>query len=102
MKIFNSTRKIYEILGVCQFRAFEKQSFEIRFWLNLIGITIGTILASTGFIFEANTFPQYTECFYGVITTSICTMNLLVILFRLRKMIELIEDFETTTTKRMY
>lgn len=102
MKILQTTRKIFKQLGISQQQAFENLTINFRFWVVFIGITTASTLTLLGLVIEANTFQEYSECFYGFITSFACIPLINVVIWKAFNMFKLIEKFEAIIAKRTH
>lgn len=101
MKIFNATRKIFDVLGI-HHQAFEKFSTSIRFWVVLIDVVVFCIFALIGLLFKAKFFQEYSDFFYVFVTALAAIVFLFVSVGSASNIFNLIEEFESTIAKSAY
>ncbi|XP_031635350.1 uncharacterized protein LOC116348468 [Contarinia nasturtii] len=101
MRIFQTTRKIYEELGIYQPKAFENHSISVHFWAAFIVMVITFILTSMGYLIEAQTFEEFFDCFYGISTSFTWLSFLIVIILKASIMFKFIEELEAAIEKRI-
>ncbi|XP_031626848.1 uncharacterized protein LOC116343092 [Contarinia nasturtii] len=101
MKIFQTTRKIYEHLGVYQPQAFENHSISSNFWAASLVLLIAVISTLMCILTEARTMQEYSDCFYGLVTAIANLLFLIIIFWKASNMFKLIEEFEAVIEKRI-
>lgn len=102
MKFFNSIRKSSEIVGIYHHQVFEKHSINLKNYVIMATLALNIILSGAFFLFEAQTFSEYSESFYG---TSFFVLVFVFIEEFIRNNFatnELITNLENTIQKRMY
>lgn len=100
MKLFLSLREIMSVVGVQPPNPTQKYSFNWKRLLAFICILKFAILTIAALAFEANSFYEYAECVYAIITVWTVVSNILVVTLQMRKIFQLIDNFEKSIQER--
>lgn len=102
MKIFHSIQRYYGLLGVNLSQAFQEGSFDVTKYGVILFMCICFTSSAAYFMFEATIFRQYAECFYACVTMLTNLFNLAVIIWKIPKILKLINDLECVIQKRKF
>lgn len=99
MKIFQSLRKYFALLGITENGSIGKH------WINgkhvIILITFSSsATANMIFLFnEADNFEKYTNCIHSIFTTMVCGIEFTLLVWKMDKFFDFIEHFEEMIQK---
>lgn len=102
MKIFRSLQKAMSVLRNQPSKPdqHESDSFNWKSLIAFIFILKYAILTIAALLFEANTFNDYAECFYPILTGLAVLSDFSVFIMKFEKTSRLIHNFEITIQKR--
>lgn len=100
MKTFQSTRKFFDILGVCSRSEKLSNLSHIKKCVIFLLFTQYSITLTSFLLFEANTFNEYADSFYAVATSSLLFFTLTEIVRKKTQIFHLIDNYERIIQKR--
>lgn len=100
MKIFTLVREYFAVIGISPLKLGEKRSLNVKNGIMLFWLVQTTIVTFAFLLFEAKTFREHAECFYGWATAFINVFNYATIVWKIDKIFHLIENFENAIQKR--
>lgn len=99
MKLFQSIRNHASVLGIWQPQP-NVSIFNLRNSFILFAYILFLTLTSKFFISEAQTFKEYTDCFYVIATCALKITCFTVTLWKISNIFQLMENFENVVQER--
>lgn len=94
MKLFRNVQSYFDTIGIYCLRTNRARSFNVRFLLLLSSIVITFMSTAAFFVFKASATFEYAVCFYFNITRANSLILVLIIFFKMPKIIKFIGKCE--------
>lgn len=99
MKIFQSIRKSFEILGLNPPNSIKRHSYNARNLITIFVLSVLTIGTNMFLLFYAKTFKELTDSFYTACSSALTVLSFVNMIPKMRKVYELLENFEKLISK---
>lgn len=100
MKIFQTLKKYFEIIGVSESRLSQPTVFDYK---NVVGLLLCgqySLLTCAYFLFECETFAEYTDSYYIFTTVFGANFNYVFVVFNMKKVFAMMKTMECIIEKR--